>query len=77
MKKIAFNTGWYFSSQDVGENRTLAHGRAVILPHTWNAGDLLCQHHGGDQYGCDDPPRDPEACPGNGVHHAAAGRRGL
>ena len=39
MEKIEFNAGWYFSSQDVGENRTLAHGRAVILPHTWNAED--------------------------------------
>lgn len=47
MKKIEFNTGWYFSSQDVGENRTLAHGRAVILPHTWNAEDGT---NGGNDY---------------------------
>ena len=39
MKIVEFNTGWYFSRQDVGENLTLAHGQAVILPHTWNAED--------------------------------------
>lgn len=39
MKKIEFNTGWYFSRQDIGENLTLAHGQAIALPHTWNAKD--------------------------------------
>lgn len=39
MKKIEFNTGWHFSRQEIDENRILADGQAVTLPHTWNAKD--------------------------------------
>lgn len=38
-KKETLATGWYFMRQDVGAALTLAHGSAVVLPHTWNAED--------------------------------------
>ncbi len=39
MKKIEFNSGWYFIRQDSGGAMALAQGQAVSLPHTWNAQD--------------------------------------
>ena len=49
MRKISvINDGWYFQRADIGIAQTIAEGKTVNLPHTWNATDG--QDGGNDYY---------------------------